>query len=156
MISQKESHIVTIQKMLAFLLSFPWPPWLPMAPLWQVSSSPPRTAWRGHEPLQAILFGRSKCQAVLRPPRFGWRFGDLGCNQCVPSGKHTKSYWKSPFLMGKLTSTAPINPLVSATSSYGASQRIWNMIGISWEYHRDMIGISYLEDIPRLVFFWWT
>ena len=55
--------------------------------------------------------------------------------------------------MGKLTSTAPINPLVSATSSYGASQRIWNMIGISWEYHRDMIGISYLEDIPRLVFF---
>ena len=92
MISQKESHIVTIQKMLAFLLSFPWPPWLPMAPLWQVSSSPPRTAWRGHEPLQAILFGRSKCQAVLRPPRFGWRFKGKGCNQCVPSGKHTKSY----------------------------------------------------------------
>ena len=55
------NHPKVIQTMLAFLH--------PHGP--QVSSSPPRSAWRGPEPLQAMLFGRSRCQAVLRPPQLG-------------------------------------------------------------------------------------
>ena len=35
----------------------------------QVSSFPPATAWRGGQ--EQMLFGRPKCQAVLRPPKLG-------------------------------------------------------------------------------------
>jgi hypothetical protein len=76
MISQKDSHIVTIQKMLAFLLSFPWPPWLPMAPM-------------AMAPMAGVLVSSSHCLAWPRAVASG----ALRTLQ-VPGGAETPASWQ--------------------------------------------------------------
>ena len=52
--------------------------------------APTTKSWRSPKEKRRTLTGKNRLQG-----RFGW--------ENLPSGKHTKNYGKSPFLMGKLT-----------------------------------------------------